>query len=113
MLRLDGEATRLIDAWRDADVAVVVDAARSGAAPGTVRRFVAGVDELPAWKVGRSTHAAGIAEAVELALVLGALPAELVVYAIECGDVSMGEGLTPPVARAVPVVARRIASELS
>ena len=41
------EPSRLIDAWQDADAALVVDAVRSGAEPGTVHRFDAGVEALP------------------------------------------------------------------
>jgi hydrogenase maturation protease len=39
VIELDGEAARLVDAWDGADVAVVVDAVRTGALPGTVHRI--------------------------------------------------------------------------
>ncbi len=39
----DGEPTRLLDAWADADFAVVVDAARTGAAPGTLHLWTEGL----------------------------------------------------------------------
>jgi hydrogenase maturation protease len=42
-----------------------------------------------------------VAEAVELARVLERLPAHLVLYGIEVGDVRNGVGLSPPVAEAL------------
>ena len=50
---LEGDATALVDAWSGAEHAVVVDAAQSGAEPGTIRRFDAGAGPLPVratWK---------------------------------------------------------------
>ena len=80
---------------------MVVDAAASGASPGTVHRFDARAAPLPAAHLRSSTHAFGVADAVELARALGRLPGRLDVYAIEGGDFSLGAGLTPPVAAAV------------
>ncbi len=39
VLELDGEATALIDALGDAASAILIDAALSGAAPGTIHRI--------------------------------------------------------------------------
>ena len=51
--------------------------------PGTLLEF--GPDELPATGLGVSSHGFGVSEAVRLAATLGALPAELVVLALEVG----------------------------
>ena len=83
---------------------VLVDAAASGAAPGTVRRFDAHAGPLAARSLRSSTHAFGVADAVELARALGRLPARLEVYAIEGADFSAGAGLSPAVERAVDTV---------
>ena len=80
---------------------MVVDAAASGAPPGSVRRFEAHAAPLPAHLLRSSTHAFGVAEAIELARALGRLPPILDVYAIEGSDFSAGAGLSPPVAAAV------------
>ena len=94
------EPSRLLDLWAGAGHAIVVDASRSGAPPGTVRRFDATTAPLPAQEL-HSTHGFGVAEAIELARVVGRLPARVEVYAIEGTDFRPGTGLTPPVARAV------------
>ena len=77
------EPTRLIDAWRGADAALVVDAVSSGAEPGTVHRFDATSQALPSREFRSSTHALGIGETIELARAIGKLPASVVVFGIE------------------------------
>jgi len=75
----DGEATTLVDWLGMADRAIVVDAALSGAAPGTVHRFDVANSALPYGKFSLSSHGLGLAEAIELARTLRTLPAGCVV----------------------------------
>jgi len=98
---LEGDATALVEAWSGAEHAVVVDAAESGAPPGTVRRFDAAAGRLPVHSLRSSTHAFGVADAVELARALGRLPGRLDVYAIEGASFTAGGSLSPEVERAV------------
>ena len=112
VLALEQEPTRLLDAWEGAQLAVVVDAVASGAAPGTLHRFDALEERLPAGVFRSSTHAFGVGDAVELARVLGRLPGRVVVYGIEGGSFASGEELTPDVAAAVDRVADSILGEL-
>jgi hydrogenase maturation protease len=102
---IEGDATALVDAWSGAEHVVVVDAAQSGAAPGTVRRFDARSQPLPVRTLRSSTHAFGVSDAVELARSLGRLPGRLEVYAIEGASFVAGDRLSPSVERAVAEVA--------
>ena len=70
----EGDATRLLDAWAGAGEVVVVDAAVSGAPPGTLRWFDPRGAPLPATELRSSTHAFGVADAIELARALGGPP---------------------------------------
>jgi hydrogenase maturation protease len=99
---------QLIDLWEGADDVVVVDAARSGAAPGTIHRFEVRSQPLPTTVLGGSTHAIGVAEVVELARAMGRLPARLTVYGIEIGALSHGDTLSPEVEAAVDAVVREV-----
>jgi hydrogenase maturation protease len=108
----EGDAIALIDAWAGARRVILVDAAASGAPPGTVHHFDAAVP-LPARAMRSSTHALGVPEAIELGRALGQLPARLEVYAIEGGDFTLGAELTPPVAVAVERLARTLAGAAS
>ena len=106
------DPTELLPLWRSARVAIVVDAARSGAAPGTVHRVVAGVDPLLlSWRVS-STHALSLPQVVALARALGELPPRLVIYGLEAGSMGAGSALSPPVRDAVPRLVERITAEV-
>ena len=85
-----GEPIDLLDAWENAEAAVVVDAVVSGAAPGAIQRIDAAAGPLPAPFAAPSTHALGLAEAVELARALGRLPDRLIVFGIEGTDFATG-----------------------
>jgi hydrogenase maturation protease len=112
LLEREGEPTSLIEAWRGADAAWVVDAVSSGAPPGTLHRLDAGERELPADVFRTSTHHLGLAEAVELARAVGALPPRLVVFGIEAARLDLGETLTPEVADAVGRAADAVRGEV-
>ena len=70
----EGEPLDLIEQWACATAAVVVDAVSSGAQPGTIHRLDASQAELPAELFRGSTHALGVAEAVELGRAIDRLP---------------------------------------
>lgn len=112
VVELDGEPTRVVDAWRNASLAIVVDAMSAGSEPGTVRRFRVGVDPLPPATTGASSHSLGVAEAVDLGTALDAMPDELVVYAVEGAGFGEGTGLSMPVDLARPRVAAAVLAEL-
>jgi hydrogenase maturation protease len=101
MIEASGEGTALIEAWRSADTVILIDAVDSGAAPGTIRRLEAHARPIPTNVRCTSTHANGVAEAIELARALGWLPRRLIVYGIEGRSFAVGAGLSPEVERAV------------
>ncbi len=100
LVEADGEPSRLIDAWADADLAVVVDAVSSGATPGTIHVW-RGVGEIARSAASTGTHALGLAEAIALGRALHRLPRTLVIVGVEVADISPGQGLSPKVAAAV------------
>lgn len=112
ILESEQEPTRLLDAWAGADVAVVVDAAASGAPPGTIHRFDASREGLPAQVFRSSTHAFGVGDAVELGRALGRLPAKVVVYGVEGDCFDTGAALTGAARSAVEAVTKSILADL-
>jgi hydrogenase maturation protease len=112
VVECEQEPSRLLDAWGGADVAFVVDACASGEAPGTIHRFDAGDDPLPARVFRSSTHAFGVGDAVELARALDRLPRRVVVFGVEGGRFTAGAGLSPAVESAVERVAEHVVREL-
>jgi hydrogenase maturation protease len=113
LMVIDGEPTRLIDAWTGVALAIVVDAVRAEPPdPGRVHRFVV---DRPRAGTGRgaSSHGLGLDDAIALAVALDRMPGRLIVHAIEAADLSQGPGLTAPVAAAVGAVARAILDDLN
>jgi hydrogenase maturation protease len=110
VMESSGDPAALVEAWSGAALAIVVDAVRSGAPPGTVHLPA----EPPALSRQPSgSHALGLADAVELGRALGRLPDELVVVGIEGGDFTPGAPMTPPVLAAVRRTARGLRERLS
>lgn len=98
-----GEGVALMEAWSGQTQVLVVDAAVSGAPPGTLHRFDATTTLLPSSLFRGSSHLFGVAQAVELARSLGRLPPRLEILAIEGRNFAFGETLTPEVATAIEV----------
>lgn len=107
-----GEAADLIEAWRGANDVIVVDAVVTGAPVGTVQAWDAR-QPLGSVRATPSTHGLGVAEAIELALVLQCLPARLQVYGIEGRRFEPGVEISPEVQRAIEDVACRIIARLN
>ena len=104
---IEGDASSLVAAWAGRERVAVVDAARSGAEPGTVHVFRADLAPIPA-TLCSSTHAFGVADAIELSRALGRLPRRLDVYAVEGADFALGASLSPAVARRVEALAAEL-----
>ena len=88
------------------DIAVIVDAVRSGDEPGRVTWHEVGRGEpvLPARTApgAAGTHGLGLATAIELSRALGLLPARVVVVGIEAASFGHGGAMSRPVTSAVP-----------
>ena len=106
-----GDALELMDAWREAGAVILIDAVLTGAAPGTVARFDASAEPLPAIRRNASSHDLGLAEALELARALGSLPPRVVVLAIEGDDFTPGAPLSAAVRRGIELAVERAGTE--
>jgi len=112
VLEETGEGASLLESWQDAHTVILIDAVQSGAAPGTVHRLDARAKPIAKKFFRFSTHAFGLAEAVELARALGRLPPRLIVYGIEGKRFEAGVGLSPEVKAVVGEVVERVLGEL-
>ena len=111
------EPNDLLEVLHGRDAVVLVDTMRSGDPPGTIRRFDASSEPLPARLRGSvSTHAFGLHEAIELARALHRLPRRVIVFAVEGRHFEAGGTLSGEVQAAVPPLAcavLRAATELA
>lgn len=108
----DGEASRLLEQWDGADLAIVVDAVVTGSEPGRVVVLEAGVDDLPA-RAATSSHDSGLGEAWALGQALGTLPGRLLLVGVEAQSVHDGEGLTEAVYAALPTAHRLVRAAIA
>ena len=99
-----GEGANLMDSWKGADTVILIDAASSGAIPGTIHRIDVRAQRIPRGLFRYSTHAFSVGEAVELARAMDRLPPQMFLYGIE--GASFDEGLI--LSRVVEKSARRV-----
>lgn len=103
----------LLEFWGDAEFVVIVDAVCSGSVPGTVHRLDVKDDPLPTNLFPASTHALGVAEAVELARVLDRMPKKMVVFGIEGKQFNLGAEISPELEPAIQDVVERVLKEVA
>jgi hydrogenase maturation protease len=101
----------LLDSWGPDDDVILVDAVRSGAAPGTVHHFAADAPDLVPEPPRSSTHGFGLATVLQLARVIGNVPAHLEIVGIEGESFAVGGPVHPAVRRAATDVAAAIARQ--
>ncbi len=97
-----------MDCWVGAENVLVIDAVRSGSTPGKIHRIDATQIRVPSEFFHYSSHAFGVAEAIEMARVLGQLPPKITVVGIEGKDFSEGMGLSEEVELAAKAAVENI-----
>jgi hydrogenase maturation protease len=107
-----GEGTDLMESWKGADTVIIVDAASSGAKPGTIHRIDARAQRIPTGLLRYSTHAFSVGEAVELARAMNRLPPRMVVYGIEGERFDEGTVLSRAVQGSVDTVVDLVLKQL-
>ena len=106
-----GDGLQLLETWREASSVFVIDAMRSGATPGTIRRFDVHREHLPFTDFANSTHAFGVPQAIELTRALDQLPPMFVVFGIEGENFELGSALSDRCRRAVDEVVARLVTQ--
>jgi hydrogenase maturation protease len=101
----------LIELMKGAHSVMLIDAARSGQAPGTIHRLDASAGPIGSQMFPRSSHALGTVDALELARAMGVLPATVIVYGVEVDNTEAGQRLSPLVATALDQVVQQVVRE--
>lgn len=86
---LDRPGAALISQWKEADAVILIDAVRSGAAPGTLH--VLSADEIDENTQLTSSHGFGVASTTALARTLDELPEYFYLCGIEIDPTNPGE----------------------
>lgn len=96
-----------------ADALLVVDAARFGAEPGTVRVFEGAAMDAQLGGRKRSAHELALADLLGAAALVGRLPPQRTLVAVEPASTAVGLDLSPDVARAFPRLCDEVRSALA
>jgi hydrogenase maturation protease len=109
---LRGHMALLLEIWNDTEIVYLVDAACSGAAPGTLHRFEVGEMRADANILRISSHTTDLASVVELGRVLGRLPRRVIIFGIEGATFVVGKGVSSAAKRGIEKAIAAIAEEL-
>jgi hydrogenase maturation protease len=101
-LEQTGDGASLIELWREYRAAIIVDAFSSGSVPGMVHVLDASIVEISHHLFSSSSHAFGVAQAIELSRRLNLLPRTTVICGIEGASFVVGEKLSYSVRQHLP-----------
>lgn len=107
-----GEGASLIESWQGYDKVVIIDCCSSGLQLGSHFRFDSHTERIPTGFFRYSTHAFGVAEAIETARALKRLPESLIVIGVEGKVFNAGTPLSPALESMVALVADQAIREL-
>ena len=100
----------LLPHLEDAEVAILVDAIRDDAAPGTLVRLE-GAQVRPAVDARLSVHQVGVADLFAAAELRGRLPSRLVLLGLVPAALDVAVGLSPAVACGLPALVEAVIAE--
>jgi hydrogenase maturation protease len=108
----NGDFAQILDAIEREDAVILIDAMRCPAGPGTVHRIDGHAGQFPRNLFRTSSHAVGVAEAIELARTLGRLPGRLVFYGVAGAQFAAGDPISVEVDRGLTEVVARVVDEV-
>ena len=108
----DGDAASLIERLRDGDSVWLIDAAVSGAPPGTIHRTDCTKTAILPARSGASSHGLGVAEAIALARTLHGLPRVCMLFTVEGVTFAPGAAMSAAILAAADTLAARLAKDL-
>jgi hydrogenase maturation protease len=112
VLEAEGDGLALLDLMEGADRVILIDAVKSGGHPGTTIRLDLSKESRWGSLAPCSTHAVGIAEAIDLARTLGRLPKQVILYGIEIDSFEPGAPLSESVRGGSDIVVAQVLREI-
>jgi len=112
VLEHDGDGAGLVECWKNSERVIVMDAVHSDAEPGSVFRFDVAAWSAPERFFSHSTHAFGVAQAVELARALNQLPQALIIYGVEGKNYDAGATLSAEARQGIDQIVEQSFSEI-
>lgn len=104
----DRPGMHLIELIKEAEIVHLIDAMMSAREEGFIHRYT-DINVFQAINHSLSSHGYGVAEALQLAKVMGSLPNQLVIHGVE---ISKEKKLTPNIIQACTLIAEQIIAEV-
>lgn len=112
VIEAEGEGLALLDLMEGIDHVILIDAVKGGGRPGMIVRLDLSTESRWGTVVPCSTHAMGVADAIDLARAMGRLPKQLILYGIEIESVESGASLSEPVHEGLDKVVEQVYQEI-
>ena len=112
VLEAEGDGLALLDLMEGADQVMLIDAVKSGGHPGSTIRLDLSKDSRWGSLAPCSTHAVGIAEAIDLARTLGRLPKQVILYGVQIDSLEPGAPLSESVRSGLDIVVAQVLKEI-
>lgn len=112
VLEAEGDGLALLDLMEAVDQVMLIDAVKSGGHPGTTIRLDLSKESRWGRLIPCSTHAIGIAEAIDLARTLGRLPTQVILFGIEIDSLESGAALSERVSGGLDIVVEQVLKEI-
>lgn len=105
---IDGEGTGIMEEWNGYDKVIIIDAVKKEGSSGKIHEINANEEILESDFFHYSSHAFGLAEAINVSKVMNKLPELLIVYGIEGEHFQFDTKLTSKIEKAVAKTAQLI-----
>ena len=112
VLEAEGDGLALLDLMEGADLVILIDAVKSGGHPGATIRLDLSKESRWGSLAPCSTHAVGIAEAIDLARTLGRLPKQVILYGVQIDSLEPGAPLSESVRSGLDIVVAQVLKEI-
>lgn len=112
VVEAEGDGLAILDLMEGIDHVILIDAVQGEGRPGTTVRLDLSTETRWGALIPCSTHAIGIADAIDLARTLGRLPKQIILYGIEIESVDSGVSLSGSVREGLDIVVEQVYQEV-
>jgi hydrogenase maturation protease len=112
VIEAEGDGLALLDLMEGIDHVILIDAVKGERRPGATVGLDLSKESRWGTVVPCSTHAMGVADAIDLARALGRLPKQVILYGIEIESVESGASLSGAVREGLDSVVEQVYQEV-
>jgi hydrogenase maturation protease len=112
VIEAEGDGLALLDLIEGIDHVILIDAVKGVGQPGATVRLDLSAESRWGTVAPCSTHAIGVADAIDLARALGRLPKQIILYGIEIESVDAGASLSGSVCEGLDAVVEQVIQEV-